>query len=275
MLAPRGSYGATLSNGMGLNSATEITWTRDTVGVGIYHGTLGTHIGIVFHNGQSTQIVHLAWHLKLCEESFPKPNWLAAVIDLPATVTPQVVSLLRKLCKRYPITQDRPDGVTYGLNLVAGRGAFRATGAYKPGKDCDGFTCASFVAEVFRHFGLELVRLDTMLGSPRNHAWAEAIICMLTAYKATPEHIDKVRRSVNGTRLRPEDVCAAIEVPAAYRPVDQEAIMVRADEIHQEVIDRCGPPPPINHVVIHCKADYEAALARISQDEASSAAPPM
>jgi hypothetical protein len=256
---------------MALALATEMAWTQDQVGIGIYHGTLGTHLGIVFHNGQATKLVHLEWHQRLKEEDFPKRNWLATVIDLPDTLVPQVVSLLRNLCKRY--ATGRPDGIAYGLNLVAGRGAFRTTGAYKPGKGCDGFTCASFVAEIIRCVGLELVRLDSMQDLPRNHAWAQAILCLLNAHGATPQHVEKVRVNFRGTRLRPEEVCAAVEIPAAQRPVDQAQIVERADQIYNEVVYSCGPPPPIHPLSVSCKEAFEAALRVITKEEAEAVSP--
>lgn len=259
---------------MGLVLATEYASNRDKVGIGISHGVLGTHLGIVFHNGQALRVVHLAWHLQLLDEDFPKENWLVAVIDLPDTVAPQVVQLLRSICKLYTVaTAGRREGIAYGLNMVAGRGSFRGTGAYKPGKDSDGLTCATFVAEIFQYFGLGLVRLETMVDHPKNRAWAAAILCMLETDGVSQEHLRKVRNNVRGRRLRPEDVCAAVEVPASDRPVDQESIRIRADEIYEEVLAKCGAPPLGPDRFARCKERFEADLKAIESEVCGEAKP--
>lgn len=259
---------------MALALATEIAWSGTEIAIGISHGTLGTHLGLVYPERQGMRMVHLAWHLRLHDEPFPKENWLATVIDLPATVRPQLVSLVRNLCKRYPPDARRADGITYGLNLVAGRGAIRQTGAYKPGKGCTGFTCASFVAEILRHFGLDLVRMEPheMVRHPRNDAWAKAILCMLIAHRVDAEHVKRVEENFYGTRLRPEDVCAAVEVPVSQRPVHQAAILARGDQIFAEVLERCGPWPGTIDAFMPCRDAYITALQAIDLDEATAAA---
>ena len=256
---------------MALALATEMAWNPNEIAIGISHGALGTHLGIAFHNGQATRLVHLAWHLTLIDEEFPKANWLACVIEFPPVVASQVIVIVRNLCKRYPAGHARTDGITYGLNLVAGRGAIKATGAYKPGKGCDGYTCSSFVAEIFSHFGLELVRRESMLDLPRNHAWAEAILCMLVSTGATAEHVGKVRANFKGTRLRPEEVCAAAEMPATQWPVDMAQIQARADQVSQEVQAKCGPPPQTPDNFAPCRQAYLSALLQLDQVEVATA----
>lgn len=235
--------------------------------VAITRGVLGTHLGLAFSDETGdAKLLHLAWHKRLRVDTYPAENWLVSVIQIPPLAASQAVALVRGMAERYG-NKHTAGGVDYGINLFAGKDAVSADGKYVPGPGCDGFTCASLIAEVLRRVGFDLVNLATWTASPRNEAWGRAIVCMLRATDTHDAHVTKVESNINGLRLRPEEVAAAAELEPQLRPASHQAVQERADQIFAQVQESCGHPPDLTGEILDCVRKYQNALANLEQED--------
>lgn len=97
---------------------------------------------------------------------------------------------------------------------------FDANGRYTAPRGSDGLTCATFISEIFRAVGLPLVQLDTWEARDQDLVWGNDV-CALLKHRggASDEHIEAVRSSINGLRLRPEELAFSADLPSLARPV--------------------------------------------------------
>lgn len=255
---------------MGYQCASNVPLNIDQIAITISHGLIGCHLGIAFYPGNnSPTLAHLAFHRKFSVDSYPPmlSNWASSVVALPPTTGGQLTAMLQGLVSRYKFggsVKSKAANIAYGINIFAGQGAITLDGRYSPGKDCDGFTCSTIVAETFRLFGFDLVDLRTWDEKPVNKIWGDAVICMLQADGAEAAHVAAVKRNNKGLRLRPEEVAAAGEkfapgLPLAYADVDD-----RAAEIVQEMTAACGAPPPAHQKMKNCADAYYAGVAALA-----------
>ncbi len=227
---------------MGLEAARADSVEGDQVAIAITHGLLGSHLGIVYRDGDDKQkLLHLAFHRLLLDEDFPCADpWAVLKLALPEWRLVQVIALIRKLSKKYVL--GRNSVVTYGINLYAGIDAIKEDMTYELGQDGDGLTCASFVAAAFKAIGSPLVNLPTWEYDQINEIWGRAVVCMLRVYNADLKHIEKVEANINGLRLRPEEVVAGAELLDPKNPAEFKDVQLRAPEIIKEMIAICGAP---------------------------------
>ncbi|WP_124590315.1 hypothetical protein [Burkholderia cepacia] len=250
--------------------ATEVAIGPEELGVAIKHGSLGSHLGIVYNDENDVaRILHLGWHKLLLVDGYPQSDWLASTINLPAIASSQAVALIQGMAELYGNKRE-PEGLDYGINLFAGQGSIDSNGRYAPGADCDGFTCASIIAEILHKVGFPLVDLPTWPAAPKNEAWARAIVCMLRATGTSAEHVEKVEANITGLRLRPEEVAAAAELPPEERPVGHEVIQDRADQIIAQIEELCGPAPEPNSRIRRCVITYREELALLEANETAA-----
>jgi hypothetical protein len=255
---------------MAFTLAEDLTVGPEEVGIAITHGALGTHLGLAYcdENG-SARLLHLGWHKRLFVDEYPQPTWLACIMPMTPFASSQAVALIRGMADRYG-NRSVADSVDYGINLFAGRDAIRGDGQYFPGPDCDGFTCASLIAEILKQVGFHLVDLKTWPAAPKNEAWGRAIVCMLKATSTPDDHVKKVEKNITGLRLRPEEVAAAAELSPTSRPATHTVLQVRADQIFSQVLEACGPPPPAHPAFEHCVTTYREQLELLTERENSS-----
>ena len=248
---------------MAYYSAQDLSLEAEDIGVAITHGALGAHLGLIYPTEDgSAKLLHLGWHKHLVVDDYPQQNWLATIVRIPPIASAQAVALIRGMADRYG-NANRPDGLDYGINLFAGQGAIKGDGSYSPTASCDGFTCASIIAEILRQIGFQLVALNTWVAAPKNEAWGRAIVCMLKATRTPDAHVAKVESNINGLRLRPEEVAAAAELPIASRPAIHQVLQMRSEEILSQVFESCGPPPVASSVIQPCLTSYQAELAQL------------
>ncbi len=235
---------------------------EDQIFIGITHGILGAHLGVAYQDSSGTpKLLHLAFHKNLILESYPKNNWLVCQLPVDEDAGAQIVALLNASAKLYS-NHLSPFGFDYGINLFAGQGCIAPDGRYEPKDGCDGYTCSTFVAEIFKSFGFDLVDLNSWPRKWANKVWGAAVICLLKADGASSEHIAAVERNNLGLRLKPEEVAAAAEAfqvgfPSAYGDVSE-----RSQEIMAQLINTCDVPPPLstNHRMRPCVDQYQADL---------------
>jgi hypothetical protein len=258
---------------MAFACGSDVQLGKEQVAIAIQPGLLGSHIGAAFWTTDGRPaVVHLAFHKILAVVSLPtEPNrWLVCPVPIPELRASQLVANFRALLAMHPYVPGRPHVLDYGISLFAGRGAIRPDGAYSPPPGFDGFTCATFVAEMFRMGNVGLVNLTTWQANDRNRIWGRAIVCMLNAWPAaTAEHIAKVESSNSGFRLLPEELAAAGENYAG-RPLVQAAVAERAKSIYAEVKDRCQALPRHEGPMAPCIDNY---LAEVNVFDSAAAAP--
>ena len=211
--------------------------------------------------------MHHAWHNTLRVESQPDPDtiWLYSILNIPPISSMQAVALIRGMIEKYENGSTEAN-IEYGINLIAGQGAIMSDGTYNPGADCDGFTCASIIAAIFSHIGLPIADLSKWPSTNKNRIWGRAIVCMLQALQASPEHVAKVSSNISGLRLRPEEFAAAAEMPFTSWPVQYSEVQDRADEISSQILKDCGPQPPLGRSFGHCVITYREETARYEEE---------
>ncbi len=242
--------------------AEQVDVGEDQVAIAITHGTLGSHLGVAYRNGDdAAKLFHLEFHRRLAIDDYPRAEWLAACVPIDDVAGAQIVALLDGAAKLYP-SRSAPGSYDYGIALLTGAGSIAPDGAYSPKDGCDGFTCSSIVAEIFRSFGFPLVDLSNWPNRPINRAWGQAIVCMLDAYGAGPEHVQAVERNISELRLRPEEVAAAAEQFRSGHPALFPEVEARAEEVMAQVRAECAAPPPIpaHHPMAACVVAFQNAV---------------
>lgn len=195
----------------------------------------GPHVGISFHAVLAgPQILHLKNHLDLASEKIDPALelcWIAAPLELPPSASKQVVAYVRTVAKRLA-------RINYGTNFLAAKGSFDPKGSYKAPKGSLGLTCASFVLEVLRGASVKLIDEVTWKPTPENRAWAEDVCSWLIKF-ASAEHVEAVRRGIDGLRLHPWEVAAAGSLPFKQRPAAFEKVSGPASAIDAEITAAC------------------------------------
>lgn len=200
---------------------------KDELAICVSPGAFGAHIGIAFHSVKDGQkLLHLRWHKWLAVDAYPPEQecWIVCKLQLPPLLRAQLVGIVRSVAKRQP-------QISYAVNSIAGKGSFDPSGSYKPPKGSLGLTCASFVTEIFRAAKVPLLNEKTWVESAENIKWANDVIAMLEMYGVDPDHVAAVRKSVDGIRIRPEEVGAAAYLPLKSLPADYDTASSLAAQV--------------------------------------------
>lgn len=193
---------------------------KSELAIGIARGRFGGHAGIAFQSAKDgLQILHLRWHRKLAVEPYNATNdcWIVCKLEIPSSLAVQLVGIVRAVAKRLP-------QINYAVDSIAGKGSFDSNGTYKPPRGSVGLTCASFVTEVFRAGKAPLLREETWTSTEANVLWAKQVVALLRELKVDSHHIAAVEKSINGIRIRPEEVGAAATLPFRSRAADFETL---------------------------------------------------
>ena len=185
------------------------------IAVGLTHGDFGAHVGLIFHSAKDgLKLLHLRFHLDLVAEHYPPAFqcWIGTIPDLHKTNAKFLVGIARKIATR-------PPSIKFGINAFKANGSFDSNGRYHAPKGSDGLTCASFVAQLFRAYAIDLVDIQSWHERPEDVEWGNAVCDLLKKKGATDDHVAAVRGNINGIRLRAEEVAFAADVPSKERPV--------------------------------------------------------
>lgn len=199
----------------------------------------GGHIGIGFHSARNgPQVLHLAWHRKLSTHSIPSELtacWISTPLNIPNGASKAIVALARAVATRGPT-------INYGINFIAAQGSFSANGAYKPPKGSDGLTCATFVVELLRAGKVDLVKSSDWKAHDANVAWAN-LVCdsLANTQNIDMDHINAVRRNINGLRMRPFEVAGAAGIDSRCWPVDFDDVQAPAADVANQLSLVCAP----------------------------------
>ncbi|QDQ25640.1 hypothetical protein FNU76_04315 [Chitinimonas arctica] len=228
---------------MAFQNLNDVQFSADQVVIAISHSDFGGgHIGIGFHTAKAgAKIMHLAWHHRLEMQEIPdfsrKSCWAADVLVIPPLASKQLVAFIRAVATKCP-------KISYGINFLAARGSFQANASYKPPKGSDGLTCATFVIEVLRAGKVNLINGDTWMPTPQNVSWGNNVCALLEKW-ADAEHVDAVKRNINGLRIRPFEVAGAAQLGYKKWPVDFQGTQQPASDAENQLPQICPPPSPI------------------------------
>lgn len=214
---------------MPFECSTSANLSPEEVALVVHHGDIGRHIGFaVFTAKGRHQFLHLAFHKKVILEDYPLSK-CSIVGRLPfdkigLMVLKKALWNIGKKVGHKSVAIDIP----YGVNIANKKGTFTKEGLYKPPPDRDGLTCATFVAEICRGVGLQLLNEGDWAVRPEDAGWIDQICNMLADPRsgADEAHIAQVRRSFTGIRIRPEEVASAVTLwnssPINFGPAEAE-----------------------------------------------------
>lgn len=196
----------------------EVCSLRKPAAVAVIDGPVGLHAGILHEDENGAWwLTDLAWHFKLRRRPLgdvlddPREVW---AFPLPAVdeIDLGVVSLL---CAR--VASRNHAGIPY--SFLPGATFERDTGVFMPTARSHGLTCSTFVLEVFRAAGVDLVDLTSWAALPEDLEVQRELVQYLRRGGASPAHVASVERETGCVRLRAEEVAASTTLaplPASY-----------------------------------------------------------
>jgi hypothetical protein len=216
-----------------------IPFSKEQIAVAVAHSHLGGgHIGLAFHSAKSGPcVLHLAWHKVLKADQIPQQLhacWAAFVPPLPKLASKQVVAFVRTVAARGA-------QINYGIDFISAQGSFLENGTYRPPRGSTGLTCASFVVEVLRSASIKLVKEETWQANPANEEWGNEVCYLLHTTGADADHVEAVRSTVNGLRLRPFEVAGAASLSEKHRPAAFEEVQGPAKVVAENLPVICPP----------------------------------
>jgi hypothetical protein len=224
-----------------------VPFTKEQVAIAVSHSRLGAgHIGIGFHSVKSgPQVLHLAWHRRLEVHQIPDglgACWAGSPLPVPPVASKQLVAFVRAVAARCP-------KINYGLNFLTARGSFAANGSYRPPKNSNGLTCATFVVEVLRGGRIDLIKEGTWRADAANVEWGNAVCAQLERPPAADaDHVALVRGNISGLRVRPFEVAGAADLGHASWPADFDSVQAPARQVAADLASICPPaanPEPV------------------------------
>lgn len=173
-------------------------------------------------------MLHLGFHYELHEHpASPEYQW----------VEPKMTNATRKavaaLCGR--ITDTKPK-IPYGFDHL-GVEIDPNTGAVTVESSGTGLTCASFIMQVLKGCGVQLLA-EAEWPEGANREWQEQMLGTMRDRGVPETHIAASAASVGARRFRPEEVQAATTI--APKPVGFEQVAALANELRLALI-----PEPI------------------------------
>lgn len=213
---------------MAFSHASTFAIAKEEVAIALMPGAFGSHIGIVFHTAKDgIQLLHLRFHHQLATDVFPpEGGCIASCLPMPPLASKQVIGIIRAIAKRKP-------KIPYGIDFIRAKNSFDGTGKYAPPRGSTGLTCATFITEVFRAAAVPLIDEGSWEYGDENVAWGEQVVALLKKCQVPADHIVAVEASINGLRVRPEEVGATCEFPFRMRPVKYKDISQKTNEVMQ------------------------------------------
>lgn len=231
---------------MPLANLHSVPFGKDQVSIAVSHSGMGSgHLGIAFHTvKEGPKVLHLAWHKDLrldCVSPDLKQCWGAETLSVPPVASKAVVAIVRGVASKFA-------SVNYGLNFIAAKGSFSANGVYKAPKGSDGLTCASYVVEVLRAASINLLALDTWEKTVQNETWGNEVCDLLQRDPKNADHVEAVKKNINGLRVRPFEVVAAARIGREHWPCSFPIASNEAEVVKAELFGICPVPVQPNLV---------------------------
>lgn len=130
----------------------------------------------------------------------------------------------------------KASAIPFGIDWLGSKGTIDGNGLFIPKTGAEGFTCATFICEVFRGFGLKVANPEDW--DPREEeteVWRAQLIAGLRANGNTPEAT--IQRIVDANpivRLKPTEMAAGGSLPQSNWPISAAGV---ADLVEQILAD--------------------------------------
>lgn len=179
------------------------------------------HIGFLFLNtDEEVKLLHLAWHNHLTYVNMQE-NDKKIWIDVPLN-QPNINHFTMFL---ESVFEQNGRDIPYGIGIEGLK--FGEDGNLES-EPYAGFTCATFVLEVFNTQGYVLIDTNEWPSRPEDEIWQEKILDLLKQYYT--EECLSYQMSLQGTlRLKPEEVMAAGS--SHKRPMSFQSIQEPANKL--------------------------------------------
>lgn len=189
------------------------------------------HIGILHKFGdEQACILHFtAMHVNGSDPCKNRYIWL----DLGGDFTDVDRAIFGAHVKKV-IDANNGERVGYGFDKPGGY-LNRETGKVMPALGQIGFTCSTFVLEVFEMCGFKLINLDSWpKASPKDRKWQQESIdrFLVVPKDLDQDAIDRQKRNIGGKRYLPEEVAAATQVKI---PANRGALLAPAKKIRKHL----------------------------------------
>ncbi len=191
----------------------------DTVGFALSTNdpnSIQNHIAILYKfDSDEPKLLHLAWHEDLRTEQTPNNKYIW--IDLGEQFTEIDKQII--LAHVFKIVEANGSAVIpYGFDSK-GQYIDLETGKFKPSLKAVGLTCATFVLQVFKSCGFELVNLDSWQKKDKKAIrWQKEMLKTLVEREGvSKEFLEHQTANIGSRRYLPEEVAAASheDIPAS------------------------------------------------------------
>jgi hypothetical protein len=176
----------------------------------------GTHVGVVYPDGGSLQLLHFAFMHDLREENFAA--WRGRYACVVPDFLPAILMSLAGFFRRIASVRSNRNTIPYNLQPDTGADFDPDTGEFIAGPGGGGFSCATFVVHAFRRAGHPIVNTDNWpSGRPADRARQEYLIRRLKV-EGFADWADRLAMDELGcARIAPEEVAGACleDVPPA------------------------------------------------------------
>ena len=144
--------------------------------------------------------------------------------------------------------------LNFGIDWLGSIGSFDSDGFYCPKGGEQGLTCATFVSEVFRGWGMHVVdETDWPLNTEEGLRWRTELVASLRRNGKTPEEqIEAIERFDPVVRLSPAEMAAAGTQDSGLWPMSAKAVSalaaaVAADfaKVYPPTLPRAPTPAPV------------------------------
>jgi hypothetical protein len=172
----------------------------------------GRHVIIVYRESEDGELkeLHLGWHHDLRTGPYGEDY---SIFPLSSDESDQkyIASISKLIADEQPLI---PYSIrTYDIGID------RETGKVSLGAQGCGFTCATFILEVLKAVGFQLLNTEEWLDDG-NDEWACFIVKQLRSSGASPEHVAAIEADTTGLkRVLPEQVVGSSTVegwPVGY-----------------------------------------------------------
>ena len=120
----------------------------------------------------------------------------------------------------------------FGVDWLGNIGTIDAQGFYSPPANRPGFTCATYLCEVFRSHGLEVVDVDTWpADAPHNDSWVESLLARFRSKEGREQTIQSIQDTRPLMRLEPAEFAGAASLGLESWPVPKATANALASQI--------------------------------------------
>lgn len=161
------------------------------------------HVGLVYRDGDTIWMLHLAWHFQLERQA---PHLADGWVN--PNVSNRRLRQVAAIC-RLAWSENADGRIPFGFS-PPNDSLDGATGRFLLSAAGFGLTCATFVLSVFHAAGIPVVRYSTWpTDRLEDRAWQAQIVGLLEKHGADPAHIAGVASDIGSVRFRPEEVAGA------------------------------------------------------------------